>query len=48
MSPEQVGSEDDGDVSRRHLVHILVFSQFGEKFDQISVDTGNNSVKRMI
>lgn len=37
VCPEQVGSEDDSDVSRRHLVQILVLGQFGEELDQIPV-----------
>lgn len=39
VHPQQVRSEDNGDVSWRHFVHVLVFSQFGEEFDQIPVDT---------
>lgn len=39
VHPQQVWSEDNGDVSRCHFVHILMFSQFGEKFDQIPIGT---------
>lgn len=35
VHPQQVRSEDDGDVSGRHFVHVLMFAQFGEEFDQI-------------
>lgn len=38
VHPQQVWSEHDGNVSRRHLVHLLVFSQFGQELNQISVD----------
>lgn len=46
VHPQQVRAEDDGDVSGRHLVHVLVFSQFGEEFDQISVDKKTGKLKK--
>lgn len=50
MCPQQVGSKHNSNVSRRHLVHILVLSQFGEEFDQIPVNTdaAKRSVKENI
>lgn len=35
VHPQQVWPQDDGDVPGRHLVHVLMLSQFGEEFDQI-------------
>lgn len=29
LGPHQIGSQDDGDVARRHFVHLAVLSQFG-------------------
>lgn len=46
VHPQQVRSEDDSDVSGRHLVHVLVFSQFGEEFDQIPVNTETGKMSR--
>lgn len=38
VHPQQVWSKDNGNVPWRHLVHLLVFSQLGQEFNQISVD----------
>lgn len=43
VHPQQVGSQDDGDVPGRHFVHVLMFGQLGEEFDQIPVGTKHRS-----
>lgn len=33
--PQEVGTQHDGHVARRHFVHVLVFGQLGQEFDQV-------------
>lgn len=33
--PQEVGTQHDGHIARRHFVHVLVFGQLGQEFDQV-------------
>lgn len=35
LRPEEIGTQHDGHVARRHFVHVLVLSQLGQEFDQV-------------
>lgn len=35
LCPEQIGTQDDGDVAGRHLINLAVLSQLRQKLHQI-------------
>lgn len=35
LCPEEVGTQDDGDVAGRHLIDLAVLSQFRQELHQI-------------
>lgn len=35
LCPEQIGTQDDGDVAGRHLINLAVLSQFRQELHEI-------------
>ena len=45
VHPQQVRAQDDRDVPRRHLVHVLMLRQLGQEFDQVPDGRGTRSAE---